>query len=136
MSGVSYFQRIGPMFQELLGQEYDIVSWDARYAKPTCARCDSHFVRRGIGRTTPQVQYFPDNAEGLAFRMRLQDDPVANTSADAISRIHARYTTLSGIAKERTSKTSPYVTTALVARDMLSIVRAFGREKLQYWGFS
>lgn len=93
-------------------------------------------THRGVGRTAPQVQYFPDEAEGAAFRMRLQDDPVVNTSADAFSRLHARWSTLSEIAAVRTNHSSPYVTTALVARDMLSILRAFGREKLQYWGFS
>lgn len=30
-SGVSFIHHNGPVFQELLGQEYDIVSWDPRY---------------------------------------------------------------------------------------------------------
>jgi pimeloyl-ACP methyl ester carboxylesterase len=40
------------------------------------------------------------------------------------------------LALNRAGLEAQYVSTALVARDMLSITRAHGRNKLQYWGFS
>lgn len=91
---------------------------------------------RGIAHTIPQVQIFSDEAEGVAYRMRMQEDPLFNTTADAVSRFHARYSILGGIAATSAKDTAQYVSTALVARDMLSIIRTFGRDKLQYWGFS
>ena len=57
-------------------------------------------------------------------------------STDAVARMHARFSVLSHLAAERIGDNSKYISTALVARDMLSIVHAHGREKLQYWGFS
>jgi pimeloyl-ACP methyl ester carboxylesterase len=40
------------------------------------------------------------------------------------------------LALNRAGFEAQYVSTALTARDMLSITRAHGRDKLQYWGFS
>lgn len=68
--------------------------------------------------------------------MRLQEDPPPNVTDDALSRLHARWSTLGDIAAARTEHTSPYVSTTLVARDLLNIARSFGREKLQYVGYS
>jgi hypothetical protein len=68
--------------------------------------------------------------------MKLEEDPLYNTTADAAARIHARYTVLNHLVYSRLKEIVPYMSTPLVARDMLSIVRAHGREKLQYWGFS
>lgn len=43
---------------------------------------------------------------------------------------------LGQLAEERTKEAAEHASTAIVARDMLSITRAYGREKLLYWGFS
>lgn len=40
------------------------------------------------------------------------------------------------ISKARSEKVAAHVSTPAVARDMLTIVKAHGREKIQYWGFS
>lgn len=89
-----------------------------------------------MSRSSPQVVVFPDKAEDAAWRLHEGSDPAANTTADAISRIYSRGQIFGEIAQRTTMHASPYVSTALVARDMLNIMRAHGYDKLQYWGFS
>lgn len=93
-------------------------------------------LRRGVARTTPRVNVFPDDAEEAAWRLREQGDPLPNTTADAVSRLWAKAQVYGSIANQTTAHASPYVSTALTARDMLSIVQAHGYDKIQYWGFS
>ena len=66
----------------------------------------------------------------------MQDDPLPNTTVDAVSRLWAKVQVLGNVANRTSAFAAPYVSTAIVARDMLSIVRAHGSEKIQYWGFS
>ena len=79
---------------------------------------------------------FPDDAEGTQFRIKVEALPSLNSAPDAMARWHAISVVYGRLAQDRTLNASPYVSTALVSRDMLSIVRAHGREKIQYWGFS
>ena len=90
----------------------------------------------GVARTTPEVNVFPDSAEGATWRIREATDPLPKLTVDAIARIYGRSQQYGDIAQVSTAHASPYVSTALVSRDMLSIIRAHGFEKLQYWGFS
>lgn len=57
-------------------------------------------------------------------------------TADAVARIRARALIYNSIAETSLWEVAQHVGTAAVARDMLSIVRAHGRERLLYWGFS
>lgn len=59
-----------------------------------------------------------------------------NASPAALGRLHTVAQYLGDLALERSEKVASHVSTPAVARDMLSIVRAAGQEKLQYWGFS
>jgi hypothetical protein len=95
-----------------------------------------YWLFRGVSRTTPQVVVFTDVAEGAAWRLRQSSDPLFNQTMDAVSRLYGRAEVYGKIANVTTFGASPYVSTALVARDMLSITRAHGYDKLQYWGFS
>ena len=72
--------------------------------------------------------------EENAWAMQWQID--ANQSTDAVSIIYAQAQVVGRLAYENANTTGQYMSTALVARDMLSIVKAHGREKLLYWGFS
>lgn len=121
VSGVSLITVTAEPFQELIGHEYDIISFDPR----------------GVSRTTPQIHYFSEKVEGVAYRLKTAEDPVLNTTEDSFSRTHSRFSTLGDIAQHSSAnQTVPYASTALVARDMLSINEAMGNDKLQYWGFS
>ena len=79
---------------------------------------------------------FSDAAEGKAWELRQDNEPLINATHDALARLHARSTVYNALAAARTSKAAPYVSTATVSRDMLNITNALGFEKLQYWGFS
>ena len=87
-----------------------------------------------MGYTTPQFSAFKSVTEENAWAMQWQVD--ANQSVDAVGIIHAQAHVVGQLAFENSNKTGQHMSTAVVARDMLSIVKAHGREKLLYWGFS
>lgn len=119
-SGVDMIRSIGQSLQKLIGDEYDIVGFDPR----------------GVARTTPQVIIFPDEAEDAAWRLKYLEDPAPNSTVDAIARIYSKAHVYGAVANVTAKHSAPYVSTAIVARDMLNIARAHGRDMLQYWGFS
>jgi pimeloyl-ACP methyl ester carboxylesterase len=104
--------------QKMLGDDFDLVGFDPR----------------GVGATTPKISLFSTQSERAAWD--LQEGSAINSTSDALSRMYARAQIWGKLAQDKASDTGQYVSTAVVARDMLSIVRANGREKLQYWGFS
>jgi pimeloyl-ACP methyl ester carboxylesterase len=110
----------GPLLQQITGAAFDIVSFDPR----------------GVARTTPQLLTFNTSAEENAFVLKTFEDPPLNATVDALARTYARFQVVGSLAQRRIADVAPYVSTPLVARDMLAITQAFGREKLQYWGIS
>lgn len=93
------------------------------------------FDARGVGpNTSPEVNIFPTAAERTTWNLR--EVPLINTTADALAIQYARAKVLGKLVEERAKSAAEHVSTALTARDMLSITRAFGREKLLFWGFS
>ena len=59
-----------------------------------------------------------------------------NSSVDALARAWARGIVVGQLAGERDDGSLRFMNTDHTARDMLKIVQAHGRERLQYWGFS
>jgi pimeloyl-ACP methyl ester carboxylesterase len=96
----------------------------------------SQELYRGVGRTTPFLRIFHTEAEASTFTVQLNDDPYFGTSPSAVGRTLARYQALGTLAKARASDVAPYVSTPLVARDLLAIVKAHGLDKLSYLGVS
>ena len=66
----------------------------------------------------------------------MQDIGDINATEGALGRRFARARLIGQLAEERARGIAEHVSTADVVRDMLSIVNAYGEEKLQYWGFS
>jgi pimeloyl-ACP methyl ester carboxylesterase len=93
-------------------------------------------THRGVGRTIPKILAFTSESEEKAFLLQHEADPALNVTTDSFARAYARVSLLASLVREHSGDTASYVGTAFVARDMLSIVRAHGREKLQYWGLS
>ena len=98
-------------------------------------------LRLGIGYTTPGM--FPSGKEDMLndpelIYLSLQWSENLNSSASSLHSLYGKAQILGNLAYDRPGirDVSPYVGTPTVARDMLSIVEAFGQEKLQYWGFS
>jgi pimeloyl-ACP methyl ester carboxylesterase len=90
----------------------------------------------GIERTIPRVRVFEDPAEGAAWNLRHESDPLINETAGALARAHARWDVFGDLAAARTSAAAQYVSTAMVSRDMLAITRAHGYDKIKYMGYS
>ncbi|KAJ7760788.1 TAP-like protein-domain-containing protein [Mycena olivaceomarginata] len=86
----------------------------------------------GVSRSTPRVSFFETNMERNAWGNPSLTD--LNSSSDALGRFWARAQVYNRFAAERSSY--QHINTDNTARDMLQIVRAHGREKLQYWGIS
>ncbi|THH30474.1 hypothetical protein EUX98_g3728 [Antrodiella citrinella] len=61
---------------------------------------------------------------------------LVNSSDNALGAMHATSHVVGDFAKARVGDIAQHVSTPVVARDMLSITKAHGRDKLQYWGFS
>lgn len=117
-----------------------LIGFDPRFVThatfPAHGKQSDDFGGRGIGRTTPQVVVFDDDAEGKTWLLKEQAEPLPNATQEAFARSYARSKVFGNLAAKRTSNASAFVGTAFVARDMLRINEAYGRDKLQYWGFS
>jgi pimeloyl-ACP methyl ester carboxylesterase len=79
---------------------------------------------------------FESEAEASTFSIQRQYDPFLGIAPGALGQTLARTQILGRLAEVRASDVAPYMSTALVARDMLSIVKAHGFDKLLYWGIS
>ncbi|EIN12405.1 alpha/beta-hydrolase [Punctularia strigosozonata HHB-11173 SS5] len=117
-SGVDLIKRAGEQFQQILGDDYDLIGFDPR----------------GIGGTTPGIVVFDD--EGASVAWQLTRGPALNATDEALARAYARARIFGDLAEKRIGELAQYVSTPMVARDMFSIMRAHGRERLLYWGFS
>jgi|SRR5258706_1565520 len=86
------------------------------------------FSHTGVSRTTPGIDVFRgENAQRDLWEIRAIDAPSVSDSVDALPRIIA-FENLSGkLFADKEASVAPYVGTAAVAHDMLSIVGALGQ---------
>nr|GAT49901.1 predicted protein [Mycena chlorophos] len=121
VSGVDFVRgAYGDILALILGPDFDIVSFDPR----------------GIRRSTPLASFFDTAAERDLWLPSIRKYSL-NASANALASAWARGTILGQLAGERDYDGSlRFINTENTARDMLQIVKAHGREKLSYWGFS
>ncbi|KAK0187548.1 Alpha/Beta hydrolase protein [Armillaria mellea] len=120
-SGVSAMTSIAPSAVSIIGNQYDIVSFDPR----------------GVGNSTPRAQFFPSKAEQYQWLASTNNRAtVVNTTSDQIPHLWASAQVLAELALERDNGILNYVSTDNVARDMLRISQAAGQEKLLYYGIS
>ena len=64
----------------------------------------------------------------------MQADSSLDLTEQSLAKEYARAQLFGHIASSH--EVSSYMSTPVVARDMLSIVKLHGMDKLQYWGFS
>ena len=120
-SGILYMLTYGPSFREIVGAQFDLVSFDPR----------------GVGHSTPTLSLFADAAEANAYLSTYPSD--VGTEPDAFARAYAWGEVYSGIAAQKLAqgeKVWESVGTPAVAMDMLAITRAFGKDVVNYWGWS
>ncbi|KAH6905192.1 hypothetical protein BKA70DRAFT_1192430 [Coprinopsis sp. MPI-PUGE-AT-0042] len=119
--GVEFIRRSGAMLSAILGPRFDIVGFDPR----------------GVGLSTPRASIFKTAAERALFNAAANVDmPVFNSSDGGISRAWGATQLLGMLAGDRDDGSLTHINTPNTARDMLSIVEAYGQERLQYWGLS
>ena len=85
----------------------------------------------GIGQSTPRVTLFKSAAERAmldAYNLHIAEDDVPHNWALA--------SVLGQLADDHDDGYLRHINTDQTARDMLRIVEAHGRTKIQYWGFS
>ncbi|KAF9544545.1 hypothetical protein CPC08DRAFT_716471 [Agrocybe pediades] len=116
-SGVDMIQGSGDLFGAIVGPNFDLVGFDPR----------------GISRSTPRASFFKTDVERSLFG---SDLPFANDSVEGISRSWARGRLMGRLAAETDDGYLRHINTDQTAHDMLRIVEAHGRSKIQYWGFS
>ncbi|KAF8152834.1 Alpha/Beta hydrolase protein [Mycena galopus ATCC 62051] len=123
-SGVdSVVSPAGAYFASIFGDQYDIVGFDPR----------------GVSYSTPTISFFKTEAE-RRFLIPSPTNviyPSLNASSNALSQVWAENQLLGQLALAiDTSHLFQHMSTDNIARDMLAITKAFGQEKLQYYGIS
>ncbi|KAF5311055.1 hypothetical protein D9619_008143 [Psilocybe cf. subviscida] len=119
-SGVDMVKRRGEMFSKILGPQFDIVGFDPR----------------GVSRSTPAVSFFHTKAEKAIWFQEGFRGGLANNTDEGVARTWARSFIVGQLAAETDDGYLRHINTENTARDMLRIVEAHGRTKIQYWGFS
>ena len=135
---IGFIPALAEAFQGFVGDEYDIVGFDPR-GTPVILAYAIHdtcltMVFSGIGFTTPGMFASESIHEELFLTYKATDN--LNQSSTSLYSLYGHAQIIGNIAVERLDGIAQYVGTPTVARDMMSIVKAFGRDKLQYWGFS
>ncbi|SJL16597.1 uncharacterized protein ARMOST_20123 [Armillaria ostoyae] len=120
-SGVVYLASIGSLLTSLIGNQYDIISFDPR----------------GVGNSTPRAEFFLSKEEHYQWLADVNHwTSAVNTTSDQIPHLWASVQVVAELARERDNGILNYISTDNVARDMLRITEAAGQSKLQYFGIS
>ncbi|ESK91608.1 alpha beta hydrolase fold family [Moniliophthora roreri MCA 2997] len=101
-----------------VGPQFDVIGFDPR----------------GVSRTTPQVAVFKTDEERSAWLLGESYD--MNSTYETLPEMVARYQVFGQLALSRDNDTLAFITTGIVAQDMLRILDTLDQEKLQYLGFS
>ena len=119
----------------ILGPQFDIVSFDPRgmchLSSIFSSLIPDPLLFTGVGQSTPRAAFVKSVAERAILYtsdLHIAEDDVANKWALA--------SVLGQLAEDRDDGYLRHINTDQTARDMLHIVEAHGRTKIQYWGFS
>ena len=110
----------------------DLILVVSMHKSKTLPRMTLHHI--GVGFTTPGVFAFLSTPESVPFSEVLNG--AMNETFISLGTMYAKAQNMGTLVKTRVQSVSELVSTPIVATDMLSIVKAFGMDKLQYWGFS
>jgi len=128
-SGVSLAGlRFGEVIRSIAGDKYDVIGFDPRGVGATTPRADCFQVYRDLGDTISQHNAGIMNR--LVWQMSGREIGLVNSTASALSKKSARAKALSELCgkmadHEGDDSIFRYSNTPNVARDMLSIVRAW-----------
>jgi hypothetical protein len=85
----------------------------------------------------PNVSFFPNDADRNLWAARASVFSVVNTSTNSLAELVAGSQVVGKLAA-LTNRNGylNFINTDYTARDMLQITKAYGRDKIQYWGTS
>jgi hypothetical protein len=80
----------------------------------------------GIGYTRPVIDVFDTVLDRASWDLRNADAPLANETRTATVQIGARAKLMNDLVLEKVEEAARHVNTVVEARDMLSIIQAYG----------
>lgn len=91
----------------------------------------------GVSRSTPSVSIFASNVDNEIWYSRASVFYTVNTSTNSLGELVAGSRVVGQLAGAANSDGYlSSINTAYTAHDMLQIVKAYGTDKIQYWGVS
>jgi pimeloyl-ACP methyl ester carboxylesterase len=120
LSGIVWTLALGQNIQNVFGSNYDVVSFDPR----------------GMANSVPKINLFKSEAQQEEFNLGSDAFDMEISDFNTLPQRYAKMQKFGDVAKKNAGNILKYMTTDNVARDMLSIVKAHGEEKLQFWGIS
>jgi hypothetical protein len=88
-------------------------------------------IHTGVGRTTPGIEAFRGaSLQKQVWYTRALDIPTVDDSVEALPRTIAFQKLTNRLLADKAANIAPYVGTAAVAHDMLSITEALGQSSL------
>ena len=137
-SGVDLVLSSGPLFQAIVGPQFDILGFGPRgafYMKLglTILYSCPYNLLPGVGHSTPGFSIYTSETERLLVELSSQHVEV-NETAGSLSQAWAASVIAGKLAQNRTSHALPFTHTDHTARNMLEIVKAHGRDKINHWG--
>ncbi|KAK3362438.1 TAP-like protein-domain-containing protein [Lasiosphaeria hispida] len=120
-SGIWALRDHGADLQAIVGDDYDIVSFDPR----------------GVGASTPRIECWGGNARDRAV-WELQDVGNVDAHPGVLYDVFARAGAFSRVCEATLGEEGilRHSSTSSHARDMLEIWEGMGEKKIRYWGFS
>ena len=130
---------LGSAFQSVIGDEFDFVGFDPRGTLFPLFFSLSRLVMprllsTGVGHTTPHLDIFSSTPESIVIQTQASNS--MNTSSESLGKLSGLAQIVSNLSVSRAKLYMEHVSTPEVAMDMMNIVKAYGMDKLQYWGFS
>jgi pimeloyl-ACP methyl ester carboxylesterase len=120
-SGIWALRDHGRDLQAIVGEDYDIVSFDPR----------------GVGASVPRIECWGSTQDRLFWEM--QDVGVLDAHPGVVYDAFARAKALSGVCEEGQGGEGGILrhsSTTYHARDLLEVLEQMGEGRLRYWGFS
>jgi len=93
-------------------------------------------VLLGVGHSTPGFSLYESEAERAANDLTTEGFQELDLDDGSLGKAWAKAVLAGQLVKSRSAGIFPFINTDHTARDMLEIVKAHGREKINYWGFS
>ena len=120
VSGIWALQDHGALVQGVMGQNYDLISWDTR----------------GTGTSIPRADCWVSEEKRRLWA--LQDVGVVGSHPGVTSDVFARAVALSQTCERNMNASGllEHASTASTARDLLELMHQEGEDKLNYWGYS